>query len=239
MGLGHSPRIVTNGLVLCLDAANPRSYPGSGTTWSDLSLSKYTATLTNGPTYSSANNGSIVFDGVNDYISVPNGNYINSNDFTIGIWAYIPTIGTTFTQYTLVHKNVYNTSGLSFAAGTGGALTNRICGMRFSTSGNLGGAYNFTPTFTFDQWHYFVLSFSYDGSSLTTISHYLDGVFVNSFTSSGTFVTNTTSLGIGNSAPGNGSYLNGNVSLYTIFNRALSAAEINQNFQSHRGRYGI
>jgi hypothetical protein len=67
MGLNHSPRIVTDGLVLCLDAANRRSYPGSGNTWIDLSGNGYHLTLTNGPTYSSNNSGGIVFDGINDY----------------------------------------------------------------------------------------------------------------------------------------------------------------------------
>ena len=61
-----------NGLVLALDAANTKSYPGSGTTWTDLSGRGNTGTLTNGPTYSSANGGSIVFDGTNDYVVVNN-----------------------------------------------------------------------------------------------------------------------------------------------------------------------
>ena len=62
--LTHSPRIITDGLVLCLDAANKQSYPGSGTVWTDLAGSN-NGTLTNGPTFSSANGGSIVFDACN------------------------------------------------------------------------------------------------------------------------------------------------------------------------------
>ena len=64
MGVAYNSRIITENLVLCLDAANSKSYPGSGTTWTDLSGNGNNATLTNGPTYSSANGGSIVFDGV-------------------------------------------------------------------------------------------------------------------------------------------------------------------------------
>ena len=67
--LTHSPRIITDGLVLCLDAANRQSYPGSGTVWTDLAGSN-NGTLTNGPTFSSANGGSIVFDGVDDFIEL-------------------------------------------------------------------------------------------------------------------------------------------------------------------------
>ena len=65
MGLGHSPRIVTDGLVLCLDAANKRSYGGSGTTWTDLKDGN-NGTLVNSPVFSSDNSGSIVFDGADD-----------------------------------------------------------------------------------------------------------------------------------------------------------------------------
>ena len=68
MGLSHSPRIVTDGLVLCLDAANSRSYPKTGTTWTDRSTSGNNGTLTNGPTFDTNNGGSIVFDGSNDSV---------------------------------------------------------------------------------------------------------------------------------------------------------------------------
>jgi hypothetical protein len=62
--------LVRNGLVLALDAGRTLSYPGSGTTWTDLSGNGNTGTLTNGPTYSSANGGSLVFDGVDDYVNL-------------------------------------------------------------------------------------------------------------------------------------------------------------------------
>ncbi len=60
-------KIVTDGLVLALDAADRNSYPGSGTTWTDLSINKSNSTLTNSPIFNSSNGGSIVFDGVDDY----------------------------------------------------------------------------------------------------------------------------------------------------------------------------
>ena len=71
MGVFAGPEITESGLVLALDAGNLKSYPTTGTTWTDLSGRGNTGTLTNGPTYSSANGGSIVFDGVNDYVTVP------------------------------------------------------------------------------------------------------------------------------------------------------------------------
>jgi len=63
--------IVTDGLVLYLDAANPLSYPGTGTTWSDLSGNNNSGSLVNGPTFSTDGGGSIVFDGINDYVQPP------------------------------------------------------------------------------------------------------------------------------------------------------------------------
>ena len=84
------PSIVTNGLVLCLDAGNQLSYPGTGTTWNDLSRNGNNGTLTNGPVFNSG--GSMVFDGVNDYISL--GTYIGfgSINRTIITWFRITTL---------------------------------------------------------------------------------------------------------------------------------------------------
>ena len=91
------PNIITDGLVLALDAANSRSYPGTGTTWSDLSGNGNSGTLTNGPTFNSGNGGSIVFDGVDDNISF-SGNTFNyspgtSGEVSLEIWVY-PTVHT-------------------------------------------------------------------------------------------------------------------------------------------------
>ena len=69
MGLAHSPSIVTDGLKVCFDAANPKSYPGSGTTWYDLSGNDNHGTLLNSPTFNSDKGGCFVFDGTNDRIS--------------------------------------------------------------------------------------------------------------------------------------------------------------------------
>ena len=78
MAFFYPPKIITDGLVFAVDAANKKSYPGSGTTWTDLAGSN-NGTLINGPTFNSGNGGSIVFDGTNDYVSVSN---ISTNDFS-------------------------------------------------------------------------------------------------------------------------------------------------------------
>ena len=77
-GFANNAPIVTDGLVFYVDAGNSNSYPGSGTTWTDL-VGSNDSTLTNGPTFDSGNGGSIVFDGTNDYVNVSN---ISTNDFS-------------------------------------------------------------------------------------------------------------------------------------------------------------
>jgi len=86
MGFGNGPRIVTDGLVLELDAADRNSYVSGSTTWIDLTANNFTGSLINGPTFSSANGGSIVFDGTNDYVSTPVSMTLSSH--TVISWVY-------------------------------------------------------------------------------------------------------------------------------------------------------
>ena len=89
MAQNYGPRIVTSGLVLSLNAADRNSYPGTGTTWFDTSGYGFNSTLTNGPTYSSNNGGLIVLDGTNDWVSIPGNTTIYSSDFTWQSFHYI------------------------------------------------------------------------------------------------------------------------------------------------------
>lgn len=83
--------IITRGLVLHLDASAPSSYPGSGTTWSDISGQSNNGTLTNGPTFSTDGGGSIVFDGTNDYVTIPDSSNwdFGTGEFSIEMWIYL------------------------------------------------------------------------------------------------------------------------------------------------------
>ena len=86
--MNYGPKIVRSGLVLTLDAADRKSYAGSGTAWNDLSGNSINGTLTNGPTFSSVNGGSIVFDGIDDFISLgtPSALKFASGSFTVDMW---------------------------------------------------------------------------------------------------------------------------------------------------------
>jgi hypothetical protein len=89
MSFSDGPRIVTDGLVFGVNSADRNSYSGTGNTWFDLSGNQFNSTLTNGPTYSTNNNGIIVLDGTNDLVSIPGNTTINSSNFTWQSFHYI------------------------------------------------------------------------------------------------------------------------------------------------------
>ena len=213
------PEIVNNGLVLSLDAGNARSYPGSGTTWTDLA-SGLTGTLTNGPTYSSSNGGSIVFDGVNDYTVLSSStNWNLSGDFALESWFFPSSFGSFNAIMTSAVSN-----GLWF-----GRMTSGI-GLRAYGVADVIATATLPST---GAWHHMVVT--RNGS---TISLYIDNAFVTSVVDTRTFPNS--SLYIGTDDNLLGAPWNGRISVAKIHNgRALSAAEIRQNFNATRGRYGI
>lgn len=227
MGLAHSPSIVTSGLVLCLDAANRKSYPGSGTTWTDLSENGYTGTLTNGPTFSTDNQGQLITDGIDDYIQSP---YI----LPISDW----TIICTFRLITLSFWagiwacETWNTGNgyLAYFTATNQLNFVRGGGSGFSTDPSL-----VTNINNFN--HYaFTLNSSGSGSIFINGSQRSTG----SITLSST-VVNTIKLGTRHSNDGTGITDNraSRIGSFSIYNRVLTAAEIQQNFNALRGRYAI
>lgn len=211
------PNIVEDGLVLSLDAANTKSYPGSGTTWSDLSGNGNNGTLTNGPTFDSANLGSIVFDGVNDFVALPS---INTNsNFTLNFWTKRssnsnPTLfsGNTTTGYLQIRNGDTNISFVkSFIAELGNFGS--------STATTLNLIYNILIT-----------------KSGTTFSAYVNGDFKNTLTVTETFTTTSPSLGINSS---NSEPYTGNIYQFSVYNRALTASEVLQNYNATKGRFGL
>ena len=224
MGLGHSPSIVLNGLVLALDAGNTKSYPGSGTTWTDLSTNGNSGTL-EGAGYNSVNGGSISFDGTDDYVNCGNNSSLSfTNNLTVSIWC----------------------------------SSNNASGYRsplMKTSSNVWadgfGYWQFSGTFAFyiNQWNgaqtvsvskasFSITNFvaTYNGVNLKL---YENGTLIQTGSSYTTNISNSsTNLEIGRG--GGGSYnWSGNIAQVSIYNRALSAAEVAQNYNALRGRFGI
>ena len=234
MAIFYNPRIVTDGLVLALDAANQKSYPGSGTTWTDLSGRGNNGTLTNGPTYSSANGGVIVFDGSNDEVTTTT-QFTNPQTFSIGAW---------FKTSTASGKKI-----IGFETNqTGTATSSYDRQIYIGSDGKLYfGIYDgatktaISPlTYNDNNWHYVVGTY---GSEGTTMRLYVDGVSVATATAS--FAQNMSGWwrigGYKLLAWTNGSdgYFPGSISNAVIYNRGITATEITQNFNALRSRFSI
>lgn len=228
------PRIVNDGLVFYVDAADANSYPGSGTTWTDLSGNGNNGTLTNGPTFSSANRGSIVFDGTNDYILINNSTSTNiSNNVTYAIWIR-PSVNITNTGQNNSDVSFFRkqTSGSGFILEVFGTTASN---KQLSFFVNYPSGVTTTYTLNANIWYYIVGT--YDGS----VSYlYVNGsqVATSTFT---TTVTTSAAIHIGTFIPSSTPTRNfqGNISNCSIYNRALSTNEILQNYNATKGRYGF
>ena len=222
MSVQSGPNGIESGLVLCLDAANRKSYSGSGNTWNDLSGSGFNGTLTNGPTFGSADGGSIVFDGTNDIVTTT---YVSTNTYTFSAWFKTNVVSSGFRNIISIPTPNYSLV----------LLDDDTSNLGFWTNDALSGSALSTPTISTNTWYNVV--FVREGNSITGgYKAYLNGILYGN-ANTGTWST-TASLSVGGrtdvSQP-----LNGNISQVLIYNRALSALEVSQNFNALRGRYGI
>ena len=225
MGLAHSPRIVRDGLVLYLDAANIKSYPGSGTTWTDISGKDYDGTLINGPTFSSDNLGCVVFDGSNDTVHGVHNSELNlRNDVTVECW----------------FRRTGSRGDWVRVFGKGDS-TNRTYGLWYHVNANYFlyqryGPSNMnvliTKSVVLNEWYHMVGT-----SSGSTHTLYVNGVNMGTASNSSTFHSSTSpyKIGYGNTH----TIHKGNVSNCRIYNRGLSEAEVKQNYNALKGRFGL
>lgn len=235
------PQIVTSGLTLHLDAGNPLSYPGTGTLWTDLSGQANNGTLTNGPTFNSSNGGSVVLDGVNDYVSTSlTANY---QRLTLASWVYCNP-NTSMQTQEIISKRYYWAymqtdwpTALSINAAATSANFFVSSGYRYDfTNGN--GA-SVSGVIQPNTWNYIVGV--YNGSQVRI---YINGVLSQSVSFSGVVSQPNTTWKIGKSSVdwsgGVGlSYLKGRIGSATIYSRGLSDSEILQNYNALKGRYGL
>ena len=233
MGLHHSPRIVTSGLVLALDAADRNSYPGTGATWLDLSGNNNSGSLTAGPTFNGANGGSIQFDGTDDYVDTKQIQFERTNPFSLCIWVY-PTL--------VSNHQLINNENSSYTGYRLDITTTSVIGFSLRNTPTTNQA-NITTTDTLlaNKWYNIVAT--YNGSSNTSgMNIYINGA-VQSVTSitnnlTSTIISNETTW-IGLRRPATTGPFSGRVSNVQIYNRALSATEVLQNYNALKGRYGL
>jgi hypothetical protein len=214
------PSIVTSGLVLYLDAGNPASYPGSGTTWTDLSGQGNDAILTNGPIFDSGNGGSIIFDGSNEHAPMTtNGFPFGSSAGTISCWANVASVSAGFLwivaygNAAIGQSRFLGTNGNTYYyGGYGDDIT--ASGVTINTWFNMVGVYN--------------------GS---TASIYVNGALVSGPTAkSWNTIANVSAV----ARQTNGAeYWNGKIAQVLVYNQALSDAEVLQNFNVDKTRFGL
>jgi hypothetical protein len=229
MSFAHSPKIVTDGLVLSLDAGNTKSYPGAGTAWFDKSGYANNGTLVNGPTFNSANLGSIVFDGVDDNVQLGNASNIitNPSSITVESWVKTNQVGS--------YKKIIITSpsGSQGVRGFYLSLGPSPDFLYFGIKTDLGEA---APGYgsSISTTRYSHIIGTYDSSS---VKLYLNGNLVASQSLSGNI--NTTGICRISGYDNNNETWNGNIANIKVYNRALSASEVQQNYNALKGRFGL
>ena len=203
--------IVTSGLIMLLDAGNSVSYPGTGTSWIDLTLTGNNGTLVNGTTFNSGNGGNILFDGSNDYVSCGN---FSLSYITVSTWVYRTS---STTNQGICRKN----NGWAVSQYNGTLQVAPGTNWRFFNTGY---------TIPLNQWINIV--YTYSG---TTQRVYINGNSIWSLAQSGALPTNGNGVNVG--FDDNGWYWGGNISLTAIYNRELSESEVKQNYHAQASRF--
>ena len=230
MALVHGakePLGVSSGLVLYLDAANARSYPRTGPTWFDRSGNGNNGTLEGGVGYSGSNFGTLTFDGTDDYIGAGNlGSFYSQG--TISYWMNSSAVENYRNPFS---THFYLNSGIRFEQDSSGSF--------YIVIGNDSDSYNIFnyvsgSSLMQNVWYNVVIVWN---TSTNNATGYLNNV--QKFNSSHTFWATTLpsiTIGVGY---GGGRYFKGNISKVSVYNRALTAAEIAQNYNALKGRYGL
>jgi hypothetical protein len=228
MSVAGGPDLIQDGLVLCLDAANSKSYPGSGTSWIDLSRNENNVTLQNGPTFSSGNGGTIFFDGTNDCASKTS---INVSYLTIDVWAKWTQFFSDSNGHALVSNSNSATNGYLLYQSTASPY-NKIQAFVRGSSIN---AFQSNSALSTGVWYN--IGFTYNGS---TNNIYLNGILDNSVTATvGAITASSANFIIGATYTVGSNPFNGNIANVKLYNRALSASEILQNYNATKGRFRL
>ena len=220
MGTNYSPRIVTDGLIVCLDAKDIKSYSGSGSTWTDRSQNSNNATLY-GPTFS---NELFLFDGTNDYIDLP-----NDLGYTTAVTAiaWFKRNGDAAGGYQIIFGG--QELEISIPTGNGKIRTGTYNGSsRYVNEAGSGLLDN--------NWHQVAVSL--DNATTTKIA-YIDGVRVGTQSFTGSIVSSFSYRRIGRWGNATDYYTNGYIPVVHIYNRALTDDEVKHNFNAIKGRFGI
>jgi len=242
------PNIVQEGLVLALDAANPKSYPGTGTTWNDLSGNGYNGTLSGGALFNSNNGGSISFDGTNDKATLDSSiTSLDTSVLSIELFFRTNTSTSGFNPLIAWH-DTESPHGYICLGNFTGYWGNESISFYNAGTGTTDLSFAYTNGSSFLQdtnWHHtlFVLNTGdyriyVDGSEVTVNPSFRNGTSATTFPSDlfGYGSTPSVTFAVGSSQP---SYGNLNIALSRIYNRALTTSEVLQNYNATKSRFGL
>ena len=234
------PNIVTDGLVLHLDAGNTKSYPGSGTTWFDKSGNENNGTLANGPEFSSANGGSIVFDGSNDYVILPDLVNIRLVDVT---FSFTFKLNNTTSDGDLLNKGNHSTDAplliwFDKIVGGGSNIGRTNCISVLLYDGTNGFHWISTGSDTININTLYVLDVVIKPST-NELLLYLNGVLSNSNIKNYNGIQNSSNNFILGAAGNGGRNLSGNIYSYKSYNISLTSQEVLQNYNATKSRFNL
>jgi len=245
-----TPEIITTNLLLYLNAGNSTSYPGSGSTWFDISGNGNSGSLTNGPTFSSANGGIIVFDGTNDRVIVSSLNLSTTSRITLNMWVRFTSLpaggGDTFRFLAELSDN-YNSFSDSFFVATAIESSN----VRWFTQdkGNVG--YNaknlISPLPVINTWYNFTVIYDHTQAASNERTFYINGVNQTNIASTegGTTYNSDNTNNFGNrhlyiGGRSNTSFSsNMDLGVFQVYTTALSQSEVTQNYNALKNPYGV
>ena len=241
MGTAYNTNVVTDGLISCWDAGNRRSYPGAGATWTDI-VGGNNGTLENesggGLSFDSSKSGCLDFDGTDDYVEISNeSNFDIGTACTITAWVYLDSLGdsdygriidkaSAISSSTLDGFHFHCNTSNSFGAAVGCSTTNAR-------------SVSATSVLSLNTWMHLVMVFNEDGSK--KIKQYKDGVKLTLATDTagaGSIDNSSVSPRIGNYAGDTSRSFDGDIAVVRFYDKALSAAEIMDNYQKTKGRFG-
>ena len=237
MGLVDNTNVVSDGLVCCWDAANKRSYPGAGTTWTDL-VGRQNGTMQNNTSFNSAKGGVLEFDGTDDYVSVPDSDYLDSitSAITVSVWVYWSSDANDIS--TIVSKasaagwsSPYSSWNMRLRHGTGGWGTETV---EFWAAGSYttGGQFYSSSSIPRDTWTHIVGT--YDGANQKI---YINGVLDGTEAETAAIAATSYPLYIGVNSGDIGEDFEGSLANVLIYNRGLTAAEVKQNYEATKSRF--
>lgn len=232
MATNGGPNIIQNGLAINLDGGNPKSYPGSGTTWTDP-VAGNNFSLINGPVFDSGNRGTLNFDGSNDYAEISYTGDFTTNSYTYMFFSKSDIVGSRTTLVGFSDSSApsgthaYYCHNLQHWNGVNDRMVS------FSSTGTSYQSFSSDTGLTITDWNFYCIAITPTNIKFVTNST------VQHDSSSPTARNNFDKIWLGTRRSGYDQQFNGKIANFMLYERELSTAEILQNYNALKSRFGL